>query len=398
MSKQQRTPWLDREPNQKVWYIYWYEPDSRRHRRRSTRTNDRGEAEEKLAAFLIDRNRETGPGPIETPDRYPIATALRWYAQERGPEIASGEFVGIAMKYLIGFFGAKATVASITPQVLKRYALERKREPRTRTLKNGTVKTYLNPKPISTGTIRRELAVLSAALGHAIKNGRLTTAPKIVMPPQPPGKTRYLERDEIERLLAECVEPHVNLFVLLALNTGARKGALIDLRWQQIDFANRIIYLNPEGREQTTKRRAIVPINDRLHDALIEAQTDLKEKVEERKRAGKPPLPACDHVLTYHNTPIADVKVGFRNACKRAGITGVTPHTLRHTAGTLMALAGIDLFLIAKVLGHSVQKTTELYAHFQPSYLRGAVDVLAKATGFGRKPAAAIAQTSAGLH
>ena len=45
-----------------------------------------------------------------------------------------------------------------------------------------------------------------------------------------------------------------------------------------------------------------------------------------------------------------------------------------------MALAGIDLFLIAKVLGHSVQKTTEMYAHFQPSYLRGAVDVLAKAT------------------
>jgi integrase len=72
--------------------------------------------------------------------------------------------------------------------------------------------------------------------------------------------------------------------------------------------------------------------------------------------------------------------VGFRNACKRAGINGVTPHTLRHTAGTLMALAGIDLFLIAKVLGHSVQKTTELYAHFQPKYLRGAVDVLGKAT------------------
>jgi hypothetical protein len=49
-----------------------------------------------------------------------------------------------------------------------------------------------------------------------------------------------------------------------------------------------------------------------------------------------------------------------------------------------MALAGIDLFLIAKVLGHSVQKTTEMYAHFQPSYLRGAVDVLAKATYVGQ--------------
>ena len=45
-----------------------------------------------------------------------------------------------------------------------------------------------------------------------------------------------------------------------------------------------------------------------------------------------------------------------------------------------MALAGIDLFLIAKLLGHSVQKTTELYAHFHPDYLRGAVNVLNNAT------------------
>jgi integrase len=86
-------------------------------------------------------------------------------------------------------------------------------------------------------------------------------------------------------------------------------------------------------------------------------------------------------------------------SCQRAGIKGVTPHTLRHTAGTLMALAGVDLFLIAKVLGHSVQKTTELYAHFQPSYLRGAVDALAKAM-----PVASVtqktdaAQTAATFH
>jgi len=66
----------------------------------------------------------------------------------------------------------------------------------------------------------------------------------------------------------------------------------------------------------------------------------------------------------------------FRRSCERAGIKGITPHTLHHTAGTLMALAGIDLFLIAKVLGHSVQKTTELYAHFQPEYLRGTVNAL----------------------
>ena len=45
-----------------------------------------------------------------------------------------------------------------------------------------------------------------------------------------------------------------------------------------------------------------------------------------------------------------------------------------------MSIAGVDLFLIARLLGHSVQKTTELYAHLHPNYLRGAVSVLSAAT------------------
>ena len=378
MLRKENLPWLGKEPNQHVWYIYWRDRDTRRVKRRSSGTHDRDEAAKVLGKFIIDQVQLASAGPIETPDRYMIATALRWYLQEKGPEIASAKFAGLAVEYLIGFFGARAPVSNITPQVLKRYERERKRRRRVR-MPDGSVKTLTSDKPISAGTIRRELSVLSAALNHAVDNGRLTQAPKIVVPPPPPNKTRYLERDEIERLLTECKDPHLNLFVLLALNTGARKGALLDLRWQQIDFANRIVYLNPEGRVQNNKHRAIVPINNKLYNALLKERDDLKRRKEERAKNGKPPYPPCDRVILYHGGPVTDIKIGFRNACKRAEIKSVTPHTLRHTAGTLMALAGIDLFLIAKVLGHSVQKTTELYAHFRPDYLREAVDALDKA-------------------
>jgi site-specific recombinase XerD len=47
-----------------------------------------------------------------------------------------------------------------------------------------------------------------------------------------------------------------------------------------------------------------------------------------------------------------------------------------------MALGGIDFYLISRVLGHSVQTTTELYAHFAPEHLRRAVSVLGEATSF----------------
>jgi len=379
MPRQSRTPWLGKEPNQNVWYIYWYEKSTRRLKRCSTGTCVREEAEEALGKFIIERASKTESNPIETPERYPIATALRWYLEEKGEELASAEFTVRTVGRLIEFFGPRTTVSKITPQVLKRYERERVRKVRVYSTKNGE-KVVANKKPVSAGMIRRELVVLSAAINHAVENGRLTSAPKITMPPVGSSRTRYLEREEIERLLANCIEPHIKLFVTLAINTGARKGALLEMRWSQIDFANRIIFLNPEGRVQTNKRRAIVPMNDLLHDALwkakVQCEADAKETEEE---TDKPAVP-CGYVISYRNARVANIRTGFRLACRRAGIKDATPHTLRHTAGTLMALAGIDLFLIAKVLGHSVQKTTELYAHFRPDYLRGAVEVLGNAT------------------
>jgi len=80
-------------------------------------------------------------------------------------------------------------------------------------------------------------------------------------------------------------------------------------------FVNRLIYLNPEGREQTNKKRAIVPINDRLYETLIETQTELRRKAEEREKKDLPPLPPCSHLITYHNAPAKDVRIGFSNKC-----------------------------------------------------------------------------------
>lgn len=380
MPKIRRAPWIARDHKRDNYYIFWFDDAAGRVKRRSCSTRDRGEAEKELGRFLIERAYETkNTTPIMTPDKYPVTTALRWYAQERGNEIASSQFMASSVENLIKFFGPNCAVANLTPQVVKRYATERTRKIRTYKDKHGNIQKYRNDKPVSTSTIKRELSVLAAALSHAVKNGRLTSAPKLPMPPEAPSKTRYLERDEISRLLDNCIEPHIKLFTLLALNTGARKGALLDLQWQQIDFAKRIIYLNPEGRLQTAKRRAIVPINDAVYEALTEAREKIKKDREKAEREGNV-IQLCPYVVTYRNNPVLNVKTGFMQACRRAGITGVTPHTLRHTAGTLMALAGIDLFLIAKVLGHSIQKTTELYAHFHPEYLRNAVNALNSAT------------------
>ena len=60
------------------------------------------------------------------------------------------------------------------------------------------------------------------------------------------------------------------------------------------------------------------------------------------------------------------------DACKRAGIVGASPHTLRHTCGTWMAMRGVPLHLIGGWLGHTDNRTTELYAHHHPNHMDAA--------------------------
>lgn len=71
--------------------------------------------------------------------------------------------------------------------------------------------------------------------------------------------------------------------------------------------------------------------------------------------------------------PKAFVQGSFGRACKRAGIIGVTPHTLRHTCGTWMAQQGVPLHKIGEYLGHTDERTTKLYAHHHPDYQDAAV-------------------------
>ena len=86
---------------------------------------------------------------------------------------------------------------------------------------------------------------------------------------------------------------------------------------------------------------------------------------------------ASPFVIPRRGDRLANIKTSFNAACRRAGLADVTPHTLRHTAGTWMAQRGVDLWQIAGYLGQDQQRTTELYLHHHPEFLddaRAALD------------------------
>ena len=230
---------------------------------------------------------------------------------------------------------------------------------------------------VGDGTVRREIAVLRAALHWATRQQPpwIDRAPYIEAPPAPAPRDRWLSRAEVGRLVAAATRPHLRLFVLLAYHTAARAGAILDLTWDRVDLdAARIAYDRP-GRQRTKKRRATVPVNAPLASAL---ETARGVATEEKDEAGRPQSP---HVIQFHGKPVRSVKKAFGEACRRAGIEDCSPHTLRHTAATHMVMAGVPLAQIARLLGDTEATIERVYAKHAPNYLEDAVNALAGRLG-----------------
>lgn len=387
-------------PNQKrggAFYIYWTDEETGRSRERSTGTRDLAEAHTAFAAWLGSRGAATWSGPRRAVDAK-IADVLAIYAQEHAAEhTASPETVGYAIKALLGWWGER-TCDFVKPETCRAYVKWRTGESRGDSVNRSTVRDerrngdilkqedghYLQEgnhhkrrgdafavsgkhnSGVAASTAGRELTVLRAALGYAHKNGKLLDRPFVELPARPPGRDRWLTRSEAAALLWESrrdpqARGHLPLFILLALATGARPGALFDLRWTQIDFDRDRIDFNPPGRKRTSKGRPIISIPRRLRWFLLRAHA----------RASSP------YVLAFQGKKLGSVKKSFRAARGRAGLgADVIPYTLRHSAGTWMAQKGVPFWQIGGWLGHSQQRTTELYGHHSPEYLQAARKVM----------------------
>lgn len=342
-------PRLESVAGRPALYIVWYEGG--RKRRRSTGTPDRRAAEGQLAAFLRERELAARPAGPADPAAYPIAAALDLYGTLHAPNTADPARIAYAIAPLLDYWGDQV-VDAITKQTCRAYATWRDRKP---------------------GTVRRELTTLRAALNFAHEEGRLTRVPHVELPERPDGKERWLTHAEAAGLLNAARTGYANvrlylpLYILIGLYTGARPGAILSLRWPQVDLEAGRIDFAPIGTRRTGKRRVKgQPIPRRLLTFLRLARrrgTDLGHVVHD---AG---ARIQDIGGGWNGDPDARGHGSFGSACKRAGLAGVTPHTLRHTCGTWMAQRGVPLHMIGGWLAHTDSRTTELYAHHHPDFM-----------------------------
>ncbi len=206
----------------------------------------------------------------------------------------------------------------------------------------------------SNATINRKMAALSKLLRKAFKMGDVHSLPEFRRQKEKSGRIRFLEYDEEDRLFA-AIEGHSELyhrFCVFLVDTGARLGEAINLRWTDINENRVTFWVTKSGKSRS------VPLTSRAVAAVA------------RQAGQNGPFVTIDQ---------QQFRAVWNQAKQEVGLStdsDVVPHVLRHTCASRLVRGGIDIRRVQVWLGHQTLHVTMRYAHLAPYDLDGCVPIL----------------------
>ncbi len=177
-------------------------------------------------------------------------------------------------------------------------------------------------------------------------------------------RERYLSPAELGRLgqtLAACASselPSVIAAIRLLLFTGCRRGEVLGLRWEDVDFERNMLRLS----DTKTGPRVV-----RLNAPALEVLADLRE------RRGASPWVIVGGI---EGKPLVGLPHAWQRIRRRAGLDEVRLHDLRHGFGSAAVSGGASLYVTGALLGHRNLDTTQRYAHLADDPLRAASEAV----------------------
>ena len=200
------------------------------------------------------------------------------------------------------------------------------------------------------GTINRHLVILSAVITTCRKKWKFNAPdvhPLEFKCREPDGRIGLV--DDNERLLIMChAAPHLRLAMEIAYYTGLRRGNILTLRWDEIDFKRRAItkYIKDSNLAGGRAHTAYFP--KRLADILQNTPRD------------------CDYVISFNGHPVRELKTAWAAAMRRAGIPAgkYRFHDVRHSSATAIVRKTKSLYAAQVHLGHKTPKMSQRYAKF----------------------------------
>jgi site-specific recombinase XerD len=327
-------------------YHLFYRDESGKRRTRSTHTRAKPEAVEFLRTFNAEEDARRHATRCITLADF-SSTFLAYSRGVNRPKTVQANRT--ALNELSRFLGSGGAMHSITPADCERFLAAKTSE-------------------ASAWTARKYYLALGAAFERAKTWGHITVNPwRSVRKPKPSESVpAYFTREQFKSLLAAIQNRDFRELVTIAALTGLRRGELLAMRWNWIDFGRRVLtVLNSETFKTKNGKARVVPLCDEVLTALLSRRERMNVRSE--------------FVFHWQGRPLSQDRVSrtLKTAIKKAGLpTSLHWHSLRHTFASWLVQGGVSLHQVAKLLGHSSTLVTEMYAHLVPSDMHGVLGPL----------------------
>lgn len=243
----------------------------------------------------------------------------------------------IALRHIVEFFG-NCKLSEITRLRAEQYRQRRRAEILAKPKYQAA-----DPRSVSLAAINREIACLRHMLTMAAEWQLLPNNPLFGLRAfREIPRDRVLTPNEYARLIAYAA-PLTQRLIKWAINTGMRVSEITGLTWGDIDLSKRVAIL----RHTKNGKVRYVPLNTGALQVLY---------IQSRQAKG-------DYVFHFHGQRMKRVDNGFEHACRRAGITNLRFHDLRHCFATALTESGCDLVTLKDLMGHSSLSMVARYSH-----------------------------------
>lgn len=234
------------------------------------------------------------------------------------------------------------------------------------------------------GTVRKIAGVLSSLLRFAVASRKLSANPMtgVKLPKQAIARRRYLDVDQVDAL-AEAAGDNADIVLTLAY-CGLRFGELAALRVSGVDLRRRRVQIIESVTEVNGELSWSAPKD---HQGRSVPFPDFMTEAFAQRTAGKDPQATVFESPRGGTLRVRNMRRDWFDAAARAaGVGGLTPHELRHTAASMAVAAGASVLSVQRMLGHEKPSVTlDVYADLFDDDLDAVAQRLGEARAHARK-------------